>query len=160
MMARWNAVFFPFFFFSRAQAELIPPNICLFTGLPRKYLTQCIVKSDFLQTQQMQSLSQNHISLLLANSWKRGEVMLFFVCTRPCLVFDTVQSMGHWRHKILTHHRKCSEGKRCSVGLTLILSDVRTPGGEDVTSIAVYLCLPSWAVVSHFHLMCCCDLNG
>lgn len=41
----------------------------------------------------------------------KGEVMLFFLCTRPCLVFDTVQSMGHWKHKILTHHRKCSEGK-------------------------------------------------
>ena len=94
------------------------------------------------------------------NRSKKGEVMLLFLCTRPSPVCDTVQSMGHWKHKNLAHQIKCSEGKRRAIGLTLILSDVRTPGGEDVTSIIVYLWFPSWDVFSHLHLMCCCDVNG
>lgn len=52
------------------------------------------------------------------------------------------------------------EEKKTPMCLTLIPSDIRSPVRVDVTYIMGYFWLSSGGVVSHFHLKCCCDVNG
>lgn len=136
-----------FLFSSSASAA---PNPVLNQHLPRLLFVRHNRKCSPDQT-------TSHLRVIFFFSGKRGgsTVMLIYPFSQPCLFFDTVQSKGHWKHKILTHHRKWAEGKRCSVALTLIPSEVRARGGVDVTGVTALRFL-SGVVVPHLHLI---DLN-